>query len=114
MMGPDYQHPPIDAPKAFLYEPQATAATANLSWWKEFDDPVIEQLITEALANNKDVKIAAAKVQQAAGVVTSTRSPLFPQFNYQATGGRYRFSDQGTTSLPSNITNPTNFYSVFA
>jgi multidrug efflux system outer membrane protein len=114
MMGPDYHRPRIDAPNAFLYEPQATAAIANVAWWKEFDDPVIEQLITEALANNRDVKIAAAHVQQAAGVVTSTRSPLFPQFNYQATGGRYRFSGQSTTALPSNVENPTNFYQVFA
>ena len=114
VMGPDYHRPPVDTPDAFLYEPQATATTADLSWWKEFDDPVIEQLITEALANNKDVKIAAANVQQAAGVVTSTRSPLFPQFSYQATGGRYKFSNQATTALPSNITNPTDFYQVFA
>jgi multidrug efflux system outer membrane protein len=114
LMGPDYQRPRIDAPDAFLYEPQATAAVANVAWWNEFDDPVIEQLITEALANNRDVKIAAANVQRAAGVVTSTRSPLFPQFSYQATGGRYKLSDQTTIALPANITNPTNYYQVFA
>jgi len=114
MVGPDYHRPQVDAPKAFLYEPQATAASANLEWWKEFDDPVLEQLIAEALANNRNVKIAAANVQRAAGVVTSTRSPLFPQLNYQATAARVRFSDQDTIALPSSITNPTNAYQVFA
>jgi multidrug efflux system outer membrane protein len=114
MMGPNYQRPPVDAPKAFLNEPQKTAAAANLEWWKAFDDPVLEQLIAEALANNKDVKIAAANVQRAAGVVTTTRSPLFPQVNYQASAGRYRLSDQTIATLPAGISNPTDLYQVSA
>ena len=99
MMGPDYKRPPIDAPTAFQYEQKAAAETANVEWWKQFGDPVLEQLITEALANNKDVKIAAANVEQAFGVLTSTRSPLFPQVNYQGSAGRYRLSTDGTTSV---------------
>jgi multidrug efflux system outer membrane protein len=114
MIGPDYKRPAIDAPKAFQYEAKAAAETANVDWWKQFGDPVLEQLVTEALANNKDIKIAAANVEQAAGVLTSTRSPLFPQFNYQGTAGRYRLSTDGTTAVPSGISNPTNFYQVFA
>ena len=35
LMGPDYQRPRIDAPDAFLYEPQATAVIANVAWWNE-------------------------------------------------------------------------------
>jgi multidrug efflux system outer membrane protein len=114
MMGPDYKRPAVDAPKAFQYEPSAASETANVEWWKGFGDPVLEQLIVEALANNKDIKIAAANVERASGVLTSTRSPLFPQFNYQGTAGRYRLTNEGTTALAGGISNPTNFYQVFA
>ncbi len=114
MIGPDYQRPEIPAPKAYLYEPQQTAAAANVEWWKLFDDPVLDGLIAEALANNKSVKIAAANVEQAAGVLTSTRSPLFPQLNYQGSAARERFSEGGVVSLPSGISNPTNVYQLLA
>lgn len=114
MMGPDYHRPEVNVPKAFQYEPRATAEIANVEWWRQFDDPVLEQLINEALANNKNVKIATANVQRAAGVVISTRSPLFPQLSYQANAGRYRFSNQATVALPSGVSNPTNAYGVLA
>ena len=44
--------PPVDAPKAFIYEAKDAADTANTQWWQQFNDPVLDQLIAEALANN--------------------------------------------------------------
>jgi multidrug efflux system outer membrane protein len=114
MIGPDYKRPEIVAPPSFLYEPKQVEATANLEFWKLFADPVLDALIVEALANNKNVKIAAANVEQAAGVLTSTRSPLFPQINYQGSATRERFSEGGITKLPSAISNPTNAYQMLA
>jgi multidrug efflux system outer membrane protein len=114
MVGPDYHRPEIAAPDAYLHEPKQTAASADIEWWKRFDDPVLDGLIAEALARNRNVKIAAANVAQAAGVVQSTKSPLYPQLNYQAVAGRDRFSENGTTSLASGIANPTNVYTALA
>jgi multidrug efflux system outer membrane protein len=79
VLGPDYARPPIDAPADFRFEPKIVAETANTEWWKQFGDPVLDQLIATALANNLNVKIAAANVEQAAGVFTQTRSGLYPQ-----------------------------------
>src|SRR5262245_38228810 len=92
MMGPDYRRPAVETPQRFLYAPQEAAAAADTEWWKLFEDPVLDELIAAALANNKDVRIAAANVEQAAGVLVQTRSPLFPQVSYQASAGRFRFS----------------------
>jgi len=113
-VGPDYHRPAVDAPKAFLYEPAEAATAASLDWWTQFNDPVLNQLIADGLANNKSIKIAAANVEQASGVLTSTRAPLFPQLNYQADAGRYRFSLNSTTALPNNLSNPTSDYHVLA
>ena len=65
VMGPDYQRPAVTAPAAFQYEPRDAADTANTLWWKQFQDPVLDQLIVEALAHNSNIMIAAANVDQA-------------------------------------------------
>ncbi|MGH8693029.1 MAG: efflux transporter outer membrane subunit [Burkholderiales bacterium] len=114
MVGPDYHRPDIDTPAAYIYEPKEVADTANTEWWKQFDDPVLDQLIAEALANNKNVKIAAANVEQAAGVLTTTRSPLFPQFGYQADASRQRQSQNNAIPLASGTANPFTAYQTLA
>ncbi len=106
MVGPDYHRPSVDVPKAYVYEPGQVAGTADVEWWKRFGDPVLEQLITEALAKNWNVKIAAANVEQAAGVLTSTRAPLFPQLGYQANAQRLRYAQGSVSELPG-VSNPT-------
>jgi outer membrane protein, multidrug efflux system len=111
MIGPDYTRPPVDAPASFSYEPKDAADTANTQWWGQFDDPVLDQLIAEALAHNLNVKVAAANVEQAASVLTQTRSGLFPQVGYDGTGGRARATEAGATpELARLIPNPQTSY----
>ncbi len=92
MIGPDYKRNVVDTPQTFRYEIKESADTANSEWWKQFNDPVLDGLITEALANNKNVRIAAYNVEQAAGILMTTRSVLFPQVGYTGTGTRQRSS----------------------
>ena len=112
MVGPDYVKPKVDAPAAYLYEPKQTAQTANTEWWKQFGDPVLDGLIADALTHNYNVKIAAANVEQAAGVLTQTRAPLFPQINYQGAAARQRSSQN--TAIPAGSPNPANNYQLLA
>jgi len=110
-LGPDYRRPPIDAPETYRYEP-AQAVVADAQWWKQFGDPVLDQLIADALANNKTVKIAAANVEQAAAILVQTRSALFPQVNYQATAGRGRQSQSTAIPIPGGVSNPANAFQL--
>ena len=82
MLGPNYERPAVEIPKAFIYEPKAAADTANTQWWMLFNDPVLDRLIAQALAHNLNIKVAVANVEQAGGVLTQTRSQLFPQIGY--------------------------------
>ena len=109
-MGPDYRRPEIVAPKAYQYEPANAAATADTLWWKQFQDPVLDALIAEALAHNTNIAIAAANVEQAAAVLTQTRSQLFPQAGYGATGERQRTPDTALSTLVPNYPNPVTSY----
>jgi len=110
MLGPNYERPAVDAPAAFRFEPKEVADTANTAWWRQFNDPVLDQLIDAALANNLNVKVAAANVEQAAGVFTQTRSGLFPQVGYAGTGERARTTESGATRLPDLPPNPQTAY----
>ena len=111
-IGPDYKRPAIDVPESYRYEPEKTAETANTEWWKQFNDPVLDQLIAEALANNKDVKIAAANVEAAQGILMSTRSALFPQISYSGTALRQRLSRNNIVAAPDP--NPYTSLQAFA
>jgi multidrug efflux system outer membrane protein len=114
MLGPNYRRPAVDTPQAFRYEVKDAQDTVNTLWWQQFQDPVLDRLIADALTNNKTVKIAAANVEQAAGLLTQTRSQLFPQFGYGATGARQRDSERMATPVPATVPNPQTAYQLIA
>jgi multidrug efflux system outer membrane protein len=114
MVGPDYQRPEVPIPAAYRYEPKAVAQAPDVEWWKAFGDPVLDAYIVEALEHNKNLQVAVANVEQAAGILTTTRSPLFPQVSYQGTGARQRFSERGGTVASGFIDNPQTTYQVLA
>ena len=109
-LGPDYQRPDLKSPAAFQHEPKDAAATADTLWWQQFQDPVLDQLITEALAHNTNVQIAAANVEQAAAFLTQTRSQLFPAIGYGAGAQRERTREPAFASLIPNYPNPASAY----
>lgn len=113
-VGPDYLRPQINTPAAYRFEDKEARDTANTEWWKQFQDPVLEALILDALLNNKNIKLAAANVEKAAGVLTQTRSPLFPQFDYSGSGTRQRASELGATPVPPSVPNPQTTYQLLA
>ncbi len=114
MVGPDYVPPKVETAPAYRYEEKEARATANTEWWRQFGDPDLDGLIAEALAGNKDLGIAAARVEQAAAVLTQTRSPLYPQIGYSADASRALGSELGATPIPSSVPNPQTSLQVLA
>ena len=64
-----------------------TAEPVAGSWLATFGDPRLDALVTEAMANNLDLKVAAARVQVASEYVKLADSTLWPQVNLLARGG---------------------------
>ncbi|HEY4370112.1 MAG TPA: efflux transporter outer membrane subunit [Steroidobacteraceae bacterium] len=56
-------------------------------WIKSFDDPVLDSLVREAIANNPDLRVAGARVEQAAQYLVVARSGLLPSLSIFGTGG---------------------------
>ncbi len=94
VVGPDYVKPEIKAPKQWRFAAEDAKETANLSWWKQFNDPVLNRLVEQALLNNLDLKIAIANVEQFMGVYGATRAHLFPQLSGQPGYGRQQPSGE--------------------
>jgi outer membrane protein, multidrug efflux system len=82
MMGPKYKRPVVNVPRDYRTPaPQQTAAASSLGneqWWQVYQDPVLTQLIHTAIAQNYDVRIAAARVLEAQAQVGITRSYQLP------------------------------------
>ena len=78
-------------PPTFRSQAAAEATSlADTPWWEVFEDPVLAGLIQEALRNNYDTRVAAARVQQASANLSVARSDFFPSLDYGATAGRTR------------------------
>jgi len=93
-VAPTYQRPDVATPTAFKeaagtqgsqgnegdWKPAQPAEEAPRGeWWKVFADPQLDELETQALAANQDLKAAAARLGQARALEQSARSALFPQ-----------------------------------
>jgi multidrug efflux system outer membrane protein len=67
MIGPDYLRPQVETPPAWRLSEQTANDLANTAWWKQFDDPVLDDLVSTALHNNHDLLIATARIEEFAG-----------------------------------------------
>ncbi len=56
-------------------------------WLRSFNDPALDQLVREALANNPDLRVAAARVEQAGQYLIMAQSALRPSIGLFGTGG---------------------------
>jgi len=85
-VGPNYTRPPVATPPTFRFaESQQAASFADLPWWQVFEDPVLQALIREAIANNLDLRAAAARVERFRAEARIAKSFLYPQVDGTAT-----------------------------
>ncbi|HET7363274.1 MAG TPA: efflux transporter outer membrane subunit [Burkholderiales bacterium] len=78
--------PNLKLPAAWAESAAAAGPVAD-SWLASFRDPQLEALVREALAYNPDLRVAAARVEQAAAYVKSAGATLYPQVSALARGG---------------------------
>lgn len=84
-VGPDYRRPetPVDSQFVNAAEPGLSPAVAVESYWKSFADPLLDQLVGEAVANNKDLRVAEANLMSARAVHRLAGFDLFPTVTAQ-------------------------------
>lgn len=94
----------ITPPKVWRHAPDAqTRSSANdlKEWWTGFQDPTLNALISQALANNHDLKSAVAHVRAAKAMTTVADSMLYPSIDLSILGGREKKIDR-VVGVPKN------------
>ncbi|WP_367154565.1 efflux transporter outer membrane subunit [Methylomonas sp. HYX-M1] len=86
----------LNSPASWQHAPDPqTAETVDLKiWWQGFNDPLLNELIDQALAANHDLKIAAARVREANAMVTVAEAALYPSLDFSLAGGREKRIDR--------------------
>jgi len=77
---------------------QPAGAASNADWWRSFDDPALARLIDEALANNVDLRVAAARVERSQAYAAAAGAALTPIVTGLARGGGKMSGDQSGLS----------------
>ena len=103
-LGPNYERPQILTPANYrgLVGAPAGESLADLPWWELFKDPVLQELTRESLQNNFDLRIAAARVEEARSLAGISRSFLYPQINLSGGGSVQQVSR--VSEPPQSIT----------
>jgi multidrug efflux system outer membrane protein len=103
-VGPNYHRPAIQTPNAFRaptpMPAPGPASLADLKWWEVFKDERLQELERTALAQNYDLRDAAARVEAARASLGITRSNQFPNFDANADISTTRFSRNGASPIP--------------
>jgi multidrug efflux system outer membrane protein len=91
-------------PMAALELPAGNAmAPVPADWWKRFGDPQIDALVDEALANNRDLARAVARIDESRAALRLAQADRSPQLNATVSGGRSRLGE-GTSGIPGGVT----------
>lgn len=105
LLGPNYDRPDVLEPSNFRFETQdaSTASSlAELQWWSLFNDDELQRLIRRGLIENKDVRLAVARVKQARAQVGITRSNQFPTVE----GSAAVFGNQASGAVAQQVGGP--------
>ncbi|MEW5837215.1 MAG: AdeC/AdeK/OprM family multidrug efflux complex outer membrane factor [Pseudomonadota bacterium] len=99
-MAPEYQRPAAPVPAEFPQAASKAAAdapqAASIPWRDYFADPRLREVIAQALANNRDLRVATLNIEKARAQYQIQRAELFPSIG--ATGS------QSVQRLPGDLT----------
>lgn len=113
-LHPKYCRPiDVDIPCQWRIQPDEISCDSNSCWWTLLQDPVLNDLVAEALNYNQDIKTAIYRVEQFIAQLGISRSQLYPQISGQGTAIRQKQSAT-TVFVPISPGQPTieNLYTL--
>lgn len=115
-VGPDYVRPLLLMPSSWRQaapldsEAVLPIDKAGERWWTLYADPVLDQLVEEALANNADIQVAAARVLEARAVAGTVDADLYPALSAGYAANRSKSTLLGSMPQPADLPRIQNNY----
>jgi outer membrane protein, multidrug efflux system len=101
-VGPDYKEPSPEVNAAFAEKAliENTGGPPAQQWWKAFGDPLLDELVNEAYASNREIAAAEARLKQARAARREQNWSFLPAPTARASATSQRQSLGGT---PGNV-----------
>jgi len=111
-VGPNYKRPAALPPEQVrlteaLENGAVTPSPLPPQWWQLFKDPELDRLVTQALAKNTDLRVAAANLQRARAVLSEAGAARLP-----TSGATAQFTNTQQVAPTINRTVSFDFFSV--
>ncbi len=84
MVGPDYEKPgtqDVPCEWANATEKNNENIQDEIQWWKNFNDPILTDLVTETIKSNYDLKVAFSKICQARATLLGAEASIAPEID---------------------------------
>ncbi|MGQ0544235.1 MAG: TolC family protein, partial [Betaproteobacteria bacterium] len=101
-VGPDYKRPEIDLPSSFPTEIQSSEELPS-DWWKLYRDPLLDELVDSARTRNADIRLAAARLQEAEALAREAGAARYPELLAGASATRNRVSTKVIPAPQPNV-----------
>jgi len=106
-VGPDYQRPLLPLPAQYAEVANQAATEVSNTWWTLYQDQTLNDLISNALQNNTDIKLSVARIEEADAVMQEVGAALFPQVDLNMNSSRSRVTSVGANPA---LINPRSNY----
>jgi multidrug efflux system outer membrane protein len=83
-VGPNFQSPEPTINTEYVYQEGEPDTVLNIAWWEVFQDSALHTLIETGLVKNRDLKLAAARIEESQATVGFTKADIYPTFGYGA------------------------------
>ena len=113
-VGPDYQSAlPLDVAPPFTTPGADASSTGDVTtWWRKFNEPKLNRLISRSLEANQDLRIAASRVAEAKAARTIARADFFPQVTAGGGATRSQSSEAASQSQLGPGGQTSNFFNL--
>lgn len=106
-VGPDYQRPEVSLPANYVEGLNHANHTIATDWWTHYQDPILNDLVSQALVNNSNIKLAVARIEEAQALANEIGAASLPQVDLNGVANRSRVTESGANEVSNN---PRNLY----
>ncbi|MDP1658051.1 MAG: efflux transporter outer membrane subunit [Methylotenera sp.] len=110
IVGPNYERPQLVVPAQFTEAADQTQSRISNTWWMQYQDQLLNDLVNKALQDNTDIKLAVARIEEAEASAREVGAATFPQVDINAAANRSRVTEAG--AFPAFSNNPRNSFKV--